>query len=113
MSGDMAGSADKLLALLEERLGARPELSDPLRGLLDGIATCSLDAADWDALLRGVAEAYRAGHQAGVQARDEVQVLTAELGSELRKIDESLKVLGVYLERIRARIRPPTPRLLQ
>jgi hypothetical protein len=109
----MARSAEKLLALLEERLGARPELSDPLRGLLHRIGSGSLSAGEWDALLRGLAEAFRAGHQAGVEARDEVHVLASELGSELRKVDESLKVLGVYLERIRDRLRPPTPRVLQ
>jgi len=109
----MARSAEKLLALLEERLGSRPELSDPLRDLLGRVAAGALDPSEWDALLRGVAEAYRAGHQAGVEARDEVHVLASEVGTELRKIDESLKVLGVYLERIRSRLRPPTSRLLQ
>jgi hypothetical protein len=109
----MARSADKLLALLEEQFGVRPEDSDPLRAMLDRIDPGSLEGGDYDAFLRGVAEAYRAGHQAGVLAREEVHVLASELGSELRKIDESLKVLGVYLERIRGRLRPPPPRLLQ
>jgi hypothetical protein len=113
MSIGMARSADKLLALLEERFGVRGELAGPLRGVLDQIGSESLAAGEWDALLRSVAEAYQAGHQAGVEARDEVHVLASELGTELRKIDESLKVLGVYLQRIRSRLRPPTPRLLQ
>jgi hypothetical protein len=109
----MARPAEKLLALLEERIGVRPELSEAVRGLLDRVASGSPTPGEWDALLRGIADSYRAGHRAGVEARDEVHLLATELGSELRKIDESLKVLGVYLERIRSRLRPPTPRPLQ
>lgn len=109
----MARPSEKLLQILEERFGVRPTLSRPLETLLERALAEEWPPGAWDALLCGVAEAFRAGHEAGTEARDEVHVLASELGVELRKIDESMKVLVVYLERIRSQLRPPAPRLLQ
>lgn len=109
----VSSPTEKLLQILEGRFGVRPALSRPLEALLERAASEEWPAGAWDALLCGLAEAFRSGHDAGTEARDEVHVLAGELGVELRKIDESLKVLLVYLERIRAQLRPPAPRLLQ
>ncbi len=109
----MARPSEKLLQLLEERVGVRPGLSRELEALLERASAEQWPPGAWDALLGGVAEAFRAGHEAGTEARDEVHVLASELSVELRKIDESMKVLLVYLERIRTQLRPPAQRLLQ
>ncbi len=109
----MARPTEQLLQILEERFGVRPDLSRPLEALLERATAEEWPPGAWDALMCGVAEAFRAGHEAGTEARDEVHVLAGELGVELRKMDESLKVLVVYLERIRTQLRPPAPRLLQ
>ena len=44
---------------------------------------------------------------------EEVQLLLRSCGSELKKLDETLKVLNVYLQRVRRNMRTPSqPRVL-
>ncbi len=104
--------SEKLVRLLEERFGVAPEFSGPLLPVLERFVGQQLSAQEWNSVLSDVAAAYRACQQAGVEEREEVGVLTQDFLTELKKIDESLKVLSVYLRRIRTRFDRPTPRLL-
>lgn len=109
----MALSAEKLVEVLEERYGVRSEFTDALRPLLARFASEERSPEEWDALLGGLAEAHRACHGAAEGGDQEVRVLIHEVGIEMRKIDESVKVLSAYLDRLRARVSPPAERLLQ
>ena len=64
-------------------------------------------------LLVNLASAYQASRRVGLQSVDEVNVLVGQVVSELRKMDESLKVLGVCLDRLRKQMKvPPRPPML-
>jgi hypothetical protein len=101
-----------LMRLLYERFGVRPEFSRPLLPVLERMAEGDPSPEEWESLLRGIGEAWRACERVQVDARDEVAVLMRDFLSELKKIDESLKVLGAYVDRIRMRLQHPSARLL-
>ena len=100
--------AKKVLETLEARFGVPPEFAGPLMPMLDRLAAQRPTAAEWQSVLRAVAEAYRAsrGEEAGEESVAEVCNLMGQFASELRKLEESLKVLGVYLERVRQQTAP-------
>jgi len=104
----MAKNAKKWLELLEEEYGVSPEFAGHISPLLERALEEASSADDCDQLLRGLAAAYRAS-QSPRQLRtvDEVSVIVDEFLGELRKMDESLKVLGAYLERLQERVRLP------
>lgn len=106
-------SAEKLVQVLEERFGVRPEFAEAVRPLLEQFAEEARSPEEWEALLRGLSQAYLSTRQVAVEGREEVRVLLRELDDELRKLDESLKVLAVYIGRIRSRVEAPPARLLQ
>ena len=104
----MAKNTKKWLELLEEEYGVSPEFAGHISPLLERALEEASSADDCDQLLRGLAAAYRAS-QSPRQLRtvDEVSVIVDEFLGELRKMDESLKVLGAYLERLQERVRLP------
>ena len=106
-------SAEKLVQVLEERFGVGAAFAEAVRPLLERFAEEERSPGEWEALLRGLSEAHLACHGPAAEGREEVRVLIRELASELRKMEESLKILSVFIGRIRSRIELPRPQLLQ
>ena len=105
----MSKAARKWRQVLEERYGVKPEFAGHLLPLLERVAVQQPSVEEWERMLHGVAAAYRAQRPAGRApgGEDEARVLADQFLGELRKIEESLKVLGVYLERLRQRVKQP------
>ena len=102
-------AARKWMQELEKRYGIRPEFAGHLLPLLEHVAARQPSVEEWERLLNGVAAAYRAGRsgEQRKQPENELGILVSQFNDELRKVDESLKVLGVYLERLRERANAP------
>ena len=62
---------------------------------------------DWEQLMECVAAAYRAVPQVEDKALHEAQVLVGQFVTEMKKIDESLKVVTVFLDRLRQQLGAP------
>jgi hypothetical protein len=62
---------------------------------------------DWEQLMECVAAAFRTMPQVEDKALYEAQVLVGQFVGELKKIDESLKVVSVFLERLRQQLGAP------
>ena len=90
----------KLEDLLAERFGVGREFAVHLMPLLEALAGAQPGAEDWERALRCVAAAYHSRTEE-LDSFDETRVLVRQFISELKRMDESLKVLGVYLERLR------------
>jgi hypothetical protein len=89
---------------LERRFGVRAEFSQCLLPLLGPLAReCDDDASVRESILHAVAAAYRAmlPAQSPADRAAELQLLCGQFMTELRKMDESLKVLSVVLQRVR------------
>lgn len=101
---------DKLMEMLEERFGVPRDFAIPLMPMLERVALQEPSTEEWMLVLGGVARAYRASQGEGEGQGDgeigEVSGLMTQFSSELRKLDESLKVLSVYLERVRQQLHP-------
>jgi len=91
----------KLADILEGEFGVGSEFLGHLIPVFERIAEQRPTADEWEDLLQGVAAAYHAAKRRELQTHDEIKVLAAQVVSELKKMDESVKVLGVYLERLR------------
>ncbi len=100
----------KLIRELETRFGVRPEFSGHLIPVLKRVAEQKPSAGEWEEVLKGVAQAYRTSSESAteVDALNEVSALTDQFSTELKKLDESLKVLTAYLERIQRRMAQPS-----
>lgn len=94
----------KLMDMLEERYGVPREFAVPLIPMLERVASQEPSLDEWTLVLGGVARAYRASQ--GESDVEEVSGLMGQFSSELRKLDESLKVLSVYLERVQQQLHP-------
>ena len=104
----MTSNTKKWLELLEDQYGVSPEFAGHVGPLLELVAGQSSSPVDCDQLLHGLAAAYRSSQSPRQQrTTDEVGVIVDEFLGELRKMDESLKVLGAYLERLQQRARLP------
>jgi hypothetical protein len=99
----------KLIQELESRFGVRPEFSGHLIPVLERVAEQKPSAGEWEEVLKGVAQAYHTSSDATaeVDALKEVCALMGQFSTELKKLDESLKVLGAYLGRIQQRMTAP------
>ncbi len=104
----MTAFSKKLMQILETRFGVGEEFSDHLTPLLESFGSREPSAEECEELLVNLASAYQASRRAGLQSLHEVNALIGQVVSELRKMDESLKVLGVCLERLREQTRVPT-----
>lgn len=109
----MSSARKKLVALLEERFGVRPEFAGHLAPVLERFAAQEPTNEEWEQALSGVAAAYNVLREPDPRTSQEIRVLVGEFLSELRKIDESLKVVSVYLDRIRGHLHPgPSNRII-
>jgi len=99
---------EKLMETLETRFGVPREFATPLIPVLERVASQQPSSAEWTAVLGGVARAYRAsqGEEDKGGEVDEVCGLMNQFAGELKKLDESLKVLSVYLERVHQQLHP-------
>ena len=97
---------------LERRFGVRAEFARCLLPLLEPLVRSCEDASERESILHAVAAAYRstAPESSAADASAELQLLCGQFLSELRKMDESLKVLSVVLQRVRQQMaRSPAP----
>ena len=97
----------KLEDVLAEKFGVGREFTVHLMPLLEAIARSHPTAEDWDRTLGCVAAAYRSRTEE-LEALGETRVLVRHFVAELKRMDESLKVLGVYLERLRDGLTDPS-----
>ena len=89
---------------LERRFGVRAEFARCLLPLLEPLVRNCEDATERESMLHAVAAAYRSTtpeSSSGERTAAELQLLCGQFLSELRKMDESLKVLSVVLQRVR------------
>ncbi len=92
---------------LEHRFGIDPELCSQLAPVLERIAMQELTAEESEALLKGVADVLQSARGRDEDRPEgEVRALLGEFLSEIKKVDESVKVLSVYLERLNQRVEP-------
>jgi hypothetical protein len=91
-----------------ERLGVAPPLRDALGLRLEALSPALSDEA-YEAALAGIAAAYDV-HQLALASiertqRDyqEIQRLLTAFGGEMKKLDEALRVLSGYVQRMRSR----------
>ena len=96
----MSRTTRKMRELLEERYGVARGFTDPLVPLLERFAATGPSPREWEDLMQGLVAAYRASRESAPEPREEVRALLQDAGTELRKLDESMKVLRVYLLRI-------------
>ncbi len=104
----MSSSAKKWTQTLEERFGLRPECAGHLIPILERLAAQQPSVQEWDQLLNGLVAAFRAGRTPRNPTRAaETRALVDQFLAELQKLDESLTVLGVCLERLQRRVAGP------
>lgn len=99
------------MRVLEDRYGVVPEFSGPLLPVLERLAAQQPSAEEWEQVICEVAAAYRsnARTERGLRSARQTRVLIEEFVCELRKIDESMKVLRVYVERLHQEATRPRP----
>lgn len=109
-AGPAAAARERLRRDLEAR-GIDPVFVDAVLSRLEPPGA-GPGAASHEAILDGVAAAYRA-HQTGqenlrrsLRELAEMSRLMEDFAGELCKLDEALKTLAAYLERIHARVVP-------
>ncbi len=102
--------AKRWLHVLEADFGVVPEFSGHLMPFLEWFADQQPSASEREKILMGIAAAYRSCQEIQTDSLEEVRLLLSEFVTELKKLDETLKVLGVYLERVRQRIKRPALR---
>lgn len=100
----------KWLEELEARFGITPEVAGHLRPVLERLAAQPLSGPDRESMLQGVAAAVQSARGQAeptlptLRTPSEVNGLLDQFTSELQKMDETLKVLSVYLERLNERL---------
>ena len=118
--------AKRLMDVLEDRFGVPREFAAPLLPMLERVASRDPSSEEWLGVLEGIAGAYRVSGASGISVPpreegpereegqdeaaegevDEVCGLMRQFSDELRKLDESLKVLTAYLERVHQQLHP-------
>lgn len=97
----------KIVELLEGRYGVSPAFAEQFVPVFEQVAQSRPSSDDWEALMACLASAYRSLPSVEDKTLHEAQVLVGQFVSELQKIDESLKVVGVFLERLRTQLGAP------
>jgi hypothetical protein len=97
----------KIVEVLEGRYGVSAVFAEQFVPLFDKVAQSQPSSNDWEQLMECVAAAYRALPQVEDKALHEAQVLVGQFVTELKKIDESLKVVSVFLDRLRQQLGAP------
>ena len=93
----------KVEDLLAQRHGVSPEFTAMLAPLLAAFARTRPSSAEWERVLDGVVGAWEQRSEE-IESLDETRVLIRQFVSELKRMDETLKVLAVYVERMRDRL---------
>ena len=107
----MSPFTKKLIGLLEARYGVEGDFSDHLVPFLDRFVAEEPSAEEYDQMLRAIAAAYRSCAPSGEgEPLDEVRDLVSGFVTEMKKLDETLKVLSAYLDRVRTRLYRDSPR---
>src|SRR5512139_3220429 len=98
-----------------EQLGVGPDLREALTNRLESLAP-SLSEDAYRAALAGVAAAHDV-HRLGEEGRErntrdyqEIQRLLAVFSGEMKKLDEALRVLSTYVQRMRTRTQSREPK---
>lgn len=104
---DMSPFHRKIVELLEGRYGVSPAFAEQFVPVFEQVAQSQPSSDDWEALMACLAAAYRSLPAAEDKTLHEAQVLVGQFVGELQKIDESLKVIGVFLERLRNQLGAP------
>jgi len=94
----------KIVELLEGRYGVSPAFAEQFVPVFEQVAQSHPSSDDWEALMACLASAYRSLPAVEDKTLHEAQVLVGQFVGELQKIDESLKVIGVFLDRLRAQL---------
>jgi hypothetical protein len=97
----------KIVEVLEGRYGVSPVFAEQFVPVFEQVAQSRPSSNDWEQLMECVAAAYRTMPQVEDKALHEAQVLVGQFVSELKKIDESLKVVSVFLDRLRQQLGAP------
>lgn len=97
----------KIVEVLEGRYGVSPVFAEQFVPVFDQVAQSRPSSDDWEQLMECVAAAYRAVPQVEDKALHEAQVLVGQFVTEMKKIDESLKVVTVFLDRLRSQLGAP------
>jgi hypothetical protein len=97
----------KIVELLEGRYGVSPAFAEQFVPVFERVAQSRPSSDDWDTLMACLAAAYRTLPTVEDKTLHEAQVLVGQFVSELQKIDESLKVVSVFLERMRSQLGAP------
>ena len=97
----------KIVELLEGRYGVSPSFAEQFVPVFEQVAQNRPTSEDWEALMECLAAAYRTLPQVEDKTLAEAQILVGQFVTELKKIDESLKVVGVFLERLRTQLGAP------
>lgn len=97
----------KIIEVLEGRYGVSPGFAEQFVPLFEQVAQNRPSSDDWEQLMECVASAYRTLPQVEEKALHEAHVLVGQFVSELKKIDESLKVVSVFLDRLRRQLGAP------
>ena len=107
----MDSQAKKWVQVLERRYGVRPEFAGHLLPILERLSDRQPSLEEWDQVLHGLAAAYRSSRdlRGPEPSESEMRVLLDQFGDEVRKMHESIKVLGVCLQRLHRRIGPASP----
>jgi hypothetical protein len=97
----------KIVEVLEGRYGVSPLFAEQFVPVFDQVAQSRPSSDDWEQLMECVAAAYRALPQVEDKSLHEAQVLVGQFVTEMKKIDESLKVVTVFLDRLRQQLGAP------
>lgn len=100
-----------------KRRGVPPEFFEPiLRSLVEPLSR--MNSAAREGLLVGVAISYSVhkethdGLQDSVRNLHEIERLLDSFGGELKKLDEAVKILGAFLDRMRSHTNRDSDRIL-
>ncbi len=97
----------KIVEVLEGRYGVSPLFAEQFVPVFDQVAQSRPSSDDWEQLMECLAAAYRALPPVEDKALHEAQVLVGQFVTEMKKIDESLKVVTVFLDRLRTQLGAP------
>ena len=104
----MSPVTKKWLQVLEARFGVSHEFGRRLAPFLDRFAAQEPTPEEWEQTLRAIAAAHRSCAFEDSTLED-VQDLFGQFVLEVKKLDETLQVLGTYVERIRKGVHRPVP----
>ncbi len=101
----MSPRTKKWLGILTQDYGVEAEFCDHLVPFLERFSAEEPGREECEQMLRAIAAAYRACESSAErQPFQEVRALLGQFVTEMKKLDESLKVLSAYLERVRQHI---------